>query len=135
MLGFAYAQKRMLSEAMSHVQRAIDLSGDSPSTLAVAALGYIYALSGRRADAENVMKRLGRLPRARYAADYCQAMVFAGLGEHETACERLEGAVRERYDRLIYLNVEPIFDRLRDERRFRELVSLIGLPLANRSSK
>jgi DNA-binding SARP family transcriptional activator/Flp pilus assembly protein TadD len=128
MLGFAYAQKRLLSEARSHVQRAIELSGDSPSTLAVAALGYIHALDGRRQDGVMVMERLARLPGARYATDYCQAMVFTGLGEHQTACERLEAAVRERYDRLIYLNVEPIFDPLRDEPRFRELVALIGLP-------
>jgi hypothetical protein len=74
------------------------------------------------------MGDLARLPRARYAADYCAAMVCAGLGEHETACERLEAAIRERYDRLIYLNVEPIFDRLREEPRFRQLIAAIGLP-------
>jgi len=135
MLGFAHAQKRAPSEAMRHVQRALELSGDNPPTLAVAALGYIHALSGRRAEAIAVMERLARLPRARYAADYCQAMIFAGLGEHETACERLEASVRERYDRLIYLNVEPIFDCLRDERRFRELTSEIGLPSGRLASR
>ena len=128
MLGFAYAQKRALAEAMSHVQRAVDLSGDSPPTLAVAALGYVHALKGHRTGAMTIMERLTGMPGARYAADYCQAMVSAGLGEHEIACRRLESAIRERYDRLIYLNVEPIFDTLRGERRFQELVALIGLP-------
>jgi DNA-binding SARP family transcriptional activator/Flp pilus assembly protein TadD len=133
MLGFAYAQKRALTEALSHAQRAIDLSGEHPSTLAVAALGYIQALNGRRIDAVTVVERLAHLPRARYAADYCQAVVFAGLGECDTACQRLERAIAERYDRLIYLNVEPIFDSVRGEHRFQKLVELIGLPSRTKS--
>jgi Flp pilus assembly protein TadD len=128
MLGFAHAQKRSLTEATAHVQRAIDLSGETPSTLAVAGLGYVYALSGRTADAWNVMSRLETLPRARYAADYCRAVVLAGLGDRQAANERLEAAISERYDRLIYLNVEPIFDDLRNEPRFQALIAAIGLP-------
>ena len=46
-LGLAYAQQRSLGAAMSSVQRAIELSGGAPSTLAVAALGYVFALQDR----------------------------------------------------------------------------------------
>jgi len=126
-LGLVYAQQKSLGAALSSVQRAIDLSGSTPSTLTVAALGYVYALSGRKADACNVMDRLGKLPGARYASDYCQAMVLAGLNDRSAACQKLERAVKERYDRLIYLNVEPIFDSLRSDSRFRALFSTIGL--------
>jgi DNA-binding SARP family transcriptional activator len=134
MLAFVYAQQHALADAMAHVQRAIDLSGEVPSTLAVAALGYLYALSGRRADAWDVMERLSRLPRAGYAADYCRAVVLAGLGEREAACEHLAAAMAERYDRLIYLNVEPIFDGLRDQPPFQKMVARLGLPAAPRSA-
>jgi DNA-binding SARP family transcriptional activator len=126
-LGLAYAQQKAFGPALSSVQRAVDLSGSTPSMLTVAALGYVYALSGRSSDACTVMERLGKLPGARHASDYCQAMVLAGLDDRSAACQRLERAVEERHDRLIYLNVEPIFDGLRTESRFRALTSSIGL--------
>ena len=128
MLGLAYAQKRMLTDAQSSVQRAIDLSGHSPSTLALAALGYVHAIGDRRSDAWKVVERLTALPRASYAADYCGALVLAGLNDRAAACDLLEKAVAERSDRLIYLNVEPIFDACREDPRFRQLVAAVGLP-------
>jgi DNA-binding SARP family transcriptional activator len=127
-LGLAYAQQDSLREATSSIERAIDLSGGTPSTLAVAALGYVHARSGRQADARSVLKRLETLPRAGYVSDYCRAMVLTGLNDSRSACERLERAIEERYDRLIYLNVEPIFDGLREDARFQRLVATIGLP-------
>jgi tetratricopeptide (TPR) repeat protein len=127
MLGLALAQKGSAAAATASVQKAIALSGDVPSTFAVAALGYVHALSGRTQDAVKAMKRLEQLPAAGYAVDYCQAMVLAALGDRGAACDRLERAVTERYDRLIYLNVDPVFDALREEPRFQALVSTIGL--------
>lgn len=127
-LGLVYAQQKSLGAALSSVQRAVDLSGSTPSTLTVAVLGYIHALSGHKADAWKVVDRLEKLPGARYASDYCQAMVLAGLDDRSAACQRLERAVTGRYDRLIYLNVEPVFDSLRGDPRFRALTSTIGLP-------
>jgi DNA-binding SARP family transcriptional activator len=129
MLGLAYAQKRMLTDAQSSVQRAIDLSGNSPSTLALAALGYVHAIGDRRAKAWTVVERLTALPRASYAADYCGALVLAGLNDRAAACDLLEKAVAARSDRLIYLNVEPIFDACREDPRFRQLVAAVGLPM------
>jgi DNA-binding SARP family transcriptional activator len=126
-LGLAHAQNRSLDTAMCSVQRAIDLSGGAPSTLAVAALAYVFALQGRRAEALNVLKRLETLPNARYSLDYCFAMVLAGLNERSAACQRLQRAVEQRYDRLIYLNVDPAFDPLRGDHRFREVVHAMGL--------
>jgi len=127
-LGLVYAQQRRLDEAAAAVQRAIDLTADAPSTFALAALGYIHALAGRSTDAWSVSERLERFPRARYAADYCRAVILAGLHDHDAACERLDAAVGERYDRLIYLNVEPMFDGLRDHPRFRSVAAAVGLP-------
>ena len=127
MLGFAYGQKRNLEHAQSSVQRAIELSGNAPSTLALAALGYVYAISARKADAWNVVERLATLPRASYAADYCGALVLAGLNDRTAACDLLAKAVAERSDRLIYLNVEPIFDDFREDPRFQRLVAAVGL--------
>ena len=63
----------------------------------------------------------------RHAADYSQAMVLAGLGDRGAAVDRLESAFSQRYDRLIYLNVEPVFDGLKQNPKFLKLIRRIGL--------
>jgi DNA-binding SARP family transcriptional activator len=125
-LGMAQAQKGRLDEALASIQRALELSGD-PLTFAHGALGYVLALAGREVDARNIIDRLGGLSGVRYAAGYGQSLVYVGLGERTKAVERLENAFKQRYDRLIYLKVEPIFDGLRHDRRFNGLVRRMRL--------
>jgi Tfp pilus assembly protein PilF len=127
-VGLTYAQQGRLTDALASVERAIEIFGPTPSTLAIAALGYVYARSGRTADAWQVLQRLERMPGARYAADYAGALVLAGLDDRRAACAWLERAIPERCDRLIYLNVEPIFDNLRTDAGFQQVVAAVGLP-------
>lgn len=122
MLGLAHAQENRLDEAQASIQRSLELLRDDPLTLAIGALGYVHAVSGRKTEARAVIKRLSELKQLRYASEYCQAMVLAGLGENAAAIKCLERAFIERYDRLIYLKVEPIFDVLRNEPAFRSLL-------------
>jgi hypothetical protein len=51
-----------------------------------------------------------------------------GLGEKNTALDWLDRAYRERNDRLVYLNVDPMADPLRSEPRFRDLMKRLHLP-------
>jgi tetratricopeptide (TPR) repeat protein len=124
-LGLAQAQKTCFDEALTSVQRAIKLSGKDPFALALGALGYIDAVSGRTSAARAVISHLKQSNL--YYADYCEALVLAGLGRRAPALDRLESAFKQRHDRLIYLNVEPIFDSLRADPRFLNLVRRVGL--------
>ena len=58
MLGMAQAQKNRLDEAESSIQRAVELSSHDPLTLGIGGLGYVYAVSGRSAEAAAVIDRL-----------------------------------------------------------------------------
>ena len=60
-------------------------------------------------------------------SSYSLAIVYTGLGETDAALASLRKAYEERHDRLIYLNVEPIFDDIRSDPRFRDLLRPIGL--------
>lgn len=127
MLGMAEAQKKRVGEARASIMRAIELSPKDAPALAIGALGYVHAISGESTEAREVIGRLEGLSTVQYASDYCQALVLAGLREHKAAIDRLESASEQRYDRLIYLKVEPIFDELRGEARFKSLMRRVGL--------
>lgn len=56
------------------------------------------------------------------------ALIYAGLGEKDRALEWLEKGYREHDAGLVYLKIEPGFDPLRSDPRFKDLVRRVGLP-------
>ena len=56
------------------------------------------------------------------------ASLYARVGNTKQALSWLERAYEEHHDRLIALNVDPIFDGLRSELRFIKLIQRIGFP-------
>jgi len=57
-----------------------------------------------------------------YVSSYDLAILYVGLGDKDRALEQLNKAYEERAGFIIYLNVEPLFDPLRSDPRFAELV-------------
>lgn len=55
------------------------------------------------------------------------AIVYTGLGEKELAFEWFEKAYLERSGALIYLKVEALYDSLRAEPRFNDLLRRMNL--------
>ena len=62
-----------------------------------------------------------------YVSPYSIARIHTGLGNTEQALEWLEKACEQRHGILAYLKVEPVFDPLRAEPRFRDLLGKMGL--------
>ena len=58
----------------------------------------------------------------------CFALVYIGLGDRDEAVTRLEEAYKERSDFLLVLSVDPLFDGLRSDPRFRDLLRRMKLP-------
>ena len=52
------------------------------------------------------------------------------MGETDLVFEWLEKAYVERYGYLAYLNVEPLFDSVRSDPRFVDLVHRVGIAQA-----
>jgi TolB-like protein/Flp pilus assembly protein TadD len=96
-------------------------------------LGYIYAATGRRTHAIQVLDTLkGQLRKAtdRSATSSIAldiATVYAGLGNKAEALDWLERGV-EGHALLLYLGIEPAFQSLANEPRFQALLKRIGLP-------
>jgi serine/threonine-protein kinase len=124
-LGTTLLQLGQTQEAVAEFQRALALDKNSPSALA--GLGYAYAVSGQKSKAMQVVLQLQESARSRYVSPYHLAVIYTGLGEHEKALANLERAADERYNWLVFMRVEPLFDSLRSEQRFTSLVQRLGL--------
>jgi serine/threonine-protein kinase len=123
-LGETYAQMGRYDESLAELNKAAELSRDN----ALAALGYVYAVSGRRSEARRVLAELQELPRPRYVSPVDVATIYAGLGDKDQAFAWLEKAHRERSAKLLMLNAEPKFDALRSDSRFDDLLGRIPVP-------
>jgi len=124
-LGQAYEYKGMYEEAIAEYQKAISLIGNTPEISA--SLGHAYAVSGRRDEARKVIKDLKELSNRRYVDPTYIAVVYAGLGENDQAFHWLEKAFEDRSGFLVHAKVEPIFDDLRGDPRFTDLLRRMNL--------
>jgi len=86
----------------------------------------IYALQGRRDDA---MKLLGAILKdRRYVYRIEIAPVYFALGDKDRAFEWLTQAVDEQEFPVRYLKVEPGYDDVRSDPRFKRLVARLNIP-------
>lgn len=122
--GLAWEQLTRFPEAVEALERAATISPDNP--LALAALGHAYAAVGD-SQAQAISKQLREQSRRHFVPSYQLAILHAGLDERAEAIRCLERAADERDPRLVWLNVEPRLEALRDASGFQAVVKRIGL--------
>lgn len=127
-LAAAYEQKGMFEEAITAFQRAMSVTQSPAKALAMAGLGHVYAVSGRKTEARKILAELQRLSEHSYVQATDVALVYAGLGDKDKAFAWLNKAYEEHSFALSNLKVEPRFDPLRSDPRFTDLLRRMGLP-------
>jgi len=125
-LGQALTQKHMYDRAIAEFQRAIELSGHSGAY--DSNLGYAYAVSGRQDQAMKIVEDLDSRRAQNQSVDADIALIYVGLGDPDEAMVRLNKAYEARFKASILLR--PIFDPLRSDLRFQDLLRRMGLPTA-----
>jgi TolB-like protein/Flp pilus assembly protein TadD len=123
--GLARVRKGEFQEAVVALEKARPLDA-SPSIRGY--LGHVYAKAGRGADAKRMLQELKVLSEERYVSAYCIAMIYAGLNDKDAAFELLEKAYSARASALAQLAVDPVFDGLRSDQRFKDLLKRMNLP-------
>ncbi len=113
-------------EALAAMQQAITLSGAQCGR--EGELGYALACAGQDEAAGAVCDALVARSGDTYVDPYQIAILQAGLRRYDDMFASLERAHAARCRELVTLQVNPIFDPLRDDRRFLELVARVGLP-------
>jgi tetratricopeptide (TPR) repeat protein len=124
-IGRVYAAKGMYTEALEEFQKAIAMS-DRPDLLAY--LGYVYAVTGKKAEAEKIRDELTRLSKRKYVPAYDIAVICAALGQKDQAFALLEKMYEEHSIYITQVPLKPTLDSLRSDPRFIELLGRVGLP-------
>ncbi len=123
-LGRAYLEKRMNKQAIETLNKATKFP--EIHTMALSALGYSYAVIGKRDKAQDVLNKLKDLYKKKYVDPFHKALPYIGLGENELALAYLKQAYEEGSLYNVYLSTDPIFDSLRDDSRFIALLKKMG---------
>lgn len=123
LLGLTYAQQGNKKEAARLLEDALRVAADDalPVTYFGEALGTAPA---RQRAASN----LSNIEKTRYVPACCWAAYYIHTGDRDLAFQFLDKAIEERSNWLIEMCVDPIFDPLRSDPRFDDLVARVGLP-------
>jgi TolB-like protein/DNA-binding SARP family transcriptional activator/tetratricopeptide (TPR) repeat protein len=113
-----------LPTAQSEVEHALVDSERHP--LAVALAGVLDARTGNPASARERLLELEAAGRRGYVSPAYGAAIRLSLGDRDGAIRDLREAERLRDDWVVYLGVEPVFDPLRSDPRFRQLVRRVA---------
>jgi tetratricopeptide (TPR) repeat protein len=115
-LGLAYDRLGRFAEADASHRRATHLSGGSLTM--ESNLARSLALASRGGEAESLLRDL----ETRGLAPYRLATIEAALGRTERALAALERGLAERDPWMVWIDVDPMLDLLREHARFRAIV-------------
>src|SRR4029077_9004353 len=124
--GVSYVKKSMYKEGMAEFEKGMAISPVNPEALT--GLGYGYAVTGRRAEAQKVLDKLNELSKHEYVSAVWRAKIYAGLEEKDEAFEWLEKAYDDHSIVSVgYIKTNPMFDPLRSDPRYSDLLRRTNL--------
>jgi tetratricopeptide (TPR) repeat protein len=125
-LGNTVSARMFLS--MGDYDRALEAAMRAEPTFKDGLMGMALGLLGRSEEARATSQRLDERSHTGYASPIDFALVHIGLGEEEQALDWLERGYDERALLMVFLKTWPLYDPLRDEPRFEELLSKMNFP-------
>ncbi len=126
LLGRSYKGKGMFNEAIAEHEKAVALLPETPLYLGM--LGNVYGLAGKKARALKVLDQLNKQSKRKYVAPYDIALVYIGLGDKDQAFAWLEKAYQAHSNDMSNLKQDPMFDPLRSDARFQDLLRRMNFP-------
>lgn len=124
-IGRARVQQGRFDEARSAFAQAREISPEDANLKSAAA--YLEARAGRREASEKLLLELQRLALRGLPFSSQVAGIRAALGDKEAALGWLEQAHSEHEAALVWIKIDPRFDPLREEPRFKEILERMKL--------
>jgi TolB-like protein/Tfp pilus assembly protein PilF len=125
--GLAHLQRGDFSQAVNQLKSAIALGGGNGRGTVL--LAHTYAAMNQVDDARELFAKSLEARKRISAIDL--VLYFTAIGDQEKAFEWLERAYLDQDAELIWLSVDPIYDRVRQDPRFTAfLARMVSPPLS-----
>jgi len=124
LLGRIYVQQGKFTEAITIFEKLLAMD-DAP--IFTAALGRAQAMAGQPHIAHNALRSLEQQSKNRYVSGVHKAVVHLALGDKPRTLTCLEEALHNRCEMMTWLKVDPAFDVIRRDLRFKNLLRQVGL--------
>ena len=120
-------QAGQYQEAQHALRTSLEQTENYFKSTNAADLAHAYAIAGDRREAFRILATLQRLPSDDYVDPADVAVIYVGLGDKEAALEWLRRADDEHSYWLSWLGVDPRWDPLRSDSRFRAIAQRVGV--------
>ena len=124
-VGRIYLQTHAYQAAIFELRKAMRLAPGHP--VLPVWLAYGYACAGQKEKAANILRELRKDPNIAYVSPALTAIPYLALGERDQAYAALDRAVKAHDTGLLIIRVDPAFDPLRSDPRFRQILRRVGL--------
>jgi serine/threonine-protein kinase len=124
-LGFLGRGRQALEEMTAGADPSL------PAPLGGALMGYLLARTGERAKAQTMLNGLLAKARQSYVPAMPVAILAVGLDNRDEAFRQLRIAVTRHAPSVVTVGVDPVFDSLRSDPRFAEILRDTGLKASN----
>jgi len=125
-LGYVLIKQGRTAEAIVEAEKSVELSRRQGMPLGI--LGYVYAKAGRQTDALKVVGELKERYEKQQAEGLDLARVYTGLGDKDQAFLWLDKELQARNQKMPIWLAIGVFDSLRDDPRYKDLLKRMGLP-------
>jgi TolB-like protein len=124
-LGWAYLQEGQLEKAITEREKVVAISQRASPHLS--ALGYVYAVAGRRSDALRLLQELEERYAKGDGVGQGPAAICAGLGDFDQAFAWLEKDFQQHSAELQFITWRVQFRSLRHDPRYADLIHRMGI--------
>ena len=125
-LGRTFQELGEFDDALAEFRHVEETLREWP--VSIAARGFVSAAAGRTDEAREILAELERLASRKFVTSYGIALVYVGLDQNDAALASLNRAFDERSHWLVWLRLDPRWNKLRADPRFNELVSRMRFP-------
>ncbi|NND07983.1 MAG: tetratricopeptide repeat protein [Saprospiraceae bacterium] len=126
-LGMAYIELEDYDKSIKTYEKAFTLSDGLVEV--GGGLGHALGMAGMYKPAKFMADFYTDAAQEKYLPPVQRAFIHIGIGEHDQALDLLEQAYREKSWFIIFIQIEPWYDPIRQDPRFEALVQQMRFPI------
>jgi TolB-like protein/Tfp pilus assembly protein PilF len=120
----SYLQLGRYDEAVDEINR---WAARDQGPWAWASRATVYSRLGRAGEARRQLVKIEQLPGSRADRTPALLIAYSGTGQKERVIELLQRASSEHSNAVVQIKVDPMYDPVRNDPRFKELLRRVGL--------